>query len=45
VDELAHVPQVGGQQMLWRHDGPWWSTVLEPDAVENKIEHERNDEQ
>jgi hypothetical protein len=37
-------PKWADQQMLWRHDGPWWSTVLEPGATEDRIEHERDDD-
>ncbi|KAL2130726.1 hypothetical protein VTI74DRAFT_6055 [Chaetomium olivicolor] len=35
-------PEPVNQQTLWRHDGPWGSTALEPGTTDNSIEHEHN---
>lgn len=35
-------PEAVGQQTLWRHDGPWWTTALEPNTGSNMLRHERN---
>ncbi|KAH6649971.1 pectate lyase superfamily protein-domain-containing protein [Chaetomium tenue] len=35
-------PEPVGQQTLWRHDGPWSSTALEPGTKNNTLKHERN---
>ncbi|EAQ92534.1 hypothetical protein CHGG_00769 [Chaetomium globosum CBS 148.51] len=35
-------PEAVGQQPLWRHDGKWGSTALEPGTTTNVVEHERN---
>lgn len=32
-----------GQQTLWRHDGPWWTTDRESKTNSNMLKHERND--
>ncbi|KAK4103745.1 glycoside hydrolase family 55 protein [Parathielavia hyrcaniae] len=35
-------PELVNQQTLWRHDGPWWTTALEPGTQGNVLQHERN---
>ncbi|GJD05036.1 lysM domain-containing protein [Colletotrichum higginsianum] len=34
-------PQAG-QEIPWRHDGPWWTTILEPGTTTNMLRHERD---
>ncbi|KAK5659440.1 hypothetical protein OQA88_641 [Cercophora sp. LCS_1] len=36
-------PEPAGQrQTVWRHDGPWWTTDLEPGTQSNMLRHERD---
>ncbi|KAK1979523.1 pectate lyase superfamily protein-domain-containing protein [Colletotrichum cereale] len=34
-------PQTG-QKIPWRHDGPWWTTGLEPGTTTNMLRHQRD---
>jgi len=38
-------PEPVGQQTIWRHDGPWWTTDLEPGTTSNMLKHERDSQQ